>query len=335
MTEPVSWVVGRGGLLGRSVEAALAARGRVWHPRHELAWDDPGSLASQLVGECRGFRDEIGSSPWQVAWCAGAGTVGSGTAALDAETDALRRLLDDMARAFGPDRMKRGALFMASSAGGVYAGSSGAPFDESSAPRPLSPYGRCKLSQESLARRWSNERGVPVLIGRISNLYGPDQNLSKAQGVITEVCSRVLTRQPLMLYVPLDTIRDYLYVSDAARLVADGLRRLREAAEAAEAAASEAPVVVKVLASQQPVTVATVLGQVRRVTKRPVSVVIARSPNARHQVHDLRMASNVWPELDRHPTTTLGAGIHNVFIDLVGRTGHGWLPPSARAPRPR
>ncbi len=188
MTEPVSWVVGRGGLLGRSVEAELARRGPVWHPGGELAWEDAGLLADQLAAACCSFRDEIGSSPWQVAWCAGAGVVGSDTAELDAETDALRCLLDDMARALGPDRMRRGALFMASSAGGVYAGSSGAPFDESSAVRPLSPYGRCKLSQETIVRKWSNEKGAPVLIGRISNLYGPGQNLAKAQGLITQVC---------------------------------------------------------------------------------------------------------------------------------------------------
>ncbi len=135
-----------------------------------------------------------------------------------------------------------------------------------------------------------------------------------------------------MLYVPLDTIRDYLYVTDAASLVADGLRLVRETAERAP---SQPLVVVKVLASQEPVTVATVLGQVRRVTKRPVNVVIARSPQARHQVHDLRVVSHVWPELDRRPITRLGAGIHDVVIDLVGRTGHGHLRPSAGLGPPR
>jgi len=48
------------------------------------------------------------------------------------------------------------------------------------------------------------------MVGRMSNLYGPGQNLKKVQGLISQMCLRVLTRQPLVLYVPLDTIRDYL-----------------------------------------------------------------------------------------------------------------------------
>ena len=126
----------------------------------------------------------------------------------------------------GPER-SRGALFLASSAGGVYAGVGTPPFREDSPVAPLAPYGWNKLEQESLARQWSTETGTPLLVGRLSNLYGPGQNLSKAQGLITQMCLRVVARQPLVLYVPLDTIRDYLFAEDAGRLIAHGLARLR------------------------------------------------------------------------------------------------------------
>jgi len=219
-----------------------------------------------------------------------------------------------------PQRSSIGAVFLASSAGGVYAGSPDPPFREDSPVRPLAPYGENKLTQEALVRAWSNQTGTPVLIGRISNLYGPGQNTSKNQGLITMVCRRVVAHQPLTLYVPLDTIRDYCYVTDASRLVADGLRRLRRhGVERTESA----PVVVKIIASQQPATIGTVLAQVRWVTKRPVSVVIATSPNATRQAPDLRMISTVWPELDRYPVTTLSAGLRAVVNDLVSMAGRG------------
>jgi UDP-glucose 4-epimerase len=232
-------------------------------------------------------------------------------------------LLNGLSEALEPQQSEAGAMFLASSAGGVYAGSPNPPFREDSPVRPLAPYGENKLKQETLTREWSDSTGTPLLIGRISNLYGPGQNISKNQGLITTVCRRVLARQPLMLYVPLDTIRDYCYVSDAGRLVADGLARLRQ--ECAESWTHPIPhrVVVKIIASQRPATIGTVLSQVRWVTKRPVSVVIATSANARRQARDLRMISTVWPELDRHPVTTMSAGLKTVVNELLHMAGRG------------
>ena len=238
LTDAISWVVGRGGLLGRGVETVLATRGRTWHPAGRFRWEDPDQVSSQLRAACHAFAGEVGEEPWQVAWCAGAGVVGSTAGELERETLALGHLLDALTESFALRQGGRGAMFLASSAGGVYAGSPNPPFREDSPVRPLAPYGENKLKQEHLAKEWSSRAGTPVLIGRISNLYGPGQNISKNQGLITTVCRRVLARQPLMLYVPLDTIRDYCYVGDASRLVADGLERLRREAIATDAATS-------------------------------------------------------------------------------------------------
>jgi UDP-glucose 4-epimerase len=235
----------------------------------------------------------------------------------------LDLLLNTLSEVLGPHRSAAGALFLASSGGGVYAGSPHPPFREDSPVQPLAPYGENKLKQESFVREWSNRTGVPVLIGRISNLYGPGQNISKNQGLITTVCRRVLARQPLVLYVPLDTIRDYCYVGDASRLVADGLARLRREATENPTRRGRSCVVVKVIASQQPATIGTVLAHVRWVTKRPVSVMIATSANAGRQAPDLRMISTVWPELDRHPLTTMSAGLKVVVNELLGMAGSG------------
>jgi UDP-glucose 4-epimerase len=325
LTDAISWVVGRGGLLGRGVETVLATRGRTWHPAGRFRWEDPDQVSSQLRAACHAFAGEVGEEPWQVAWCAGAGVVGSTAGELERETLALGHLLDALTESFALRQGGRGAMFLASSAGGVYAGSPNPPFSEDSPVRPLAPYGENKLKQEHLAKEWSSRAGTPVLIGRISNLYGPGQNISKNQGLITTVCRRVLARQPLMLYVPLDTIRDYCYVGDASRLVADGLERLRREAIATDAAtsATSPAVVVKIIASQQPATIGTVLAQVRWVTKRPVSVMIATSANAGRQAADLRMISTVWPELDRHPVTTMSAGLRAVVNELLDMAGRG------------
>jgi len=291
----------------------------MWHPPQGFSWDCPPVLDRELTTACQAFAAEIGRSSWQIAWCAGSSTVGSESSDLDHEMTAFTHLLTSVADALCRPGRGSGAMFFASSAGGVYAGAGNPPFDEDSPVAPIAPYGWNKLAQESLARSWCSETATPLLIGRLSNLYGPAQNLSKNQGLITQVCLRALVRQPLNLYVPLDTIRDYLFADDAGKLVADGLFRLRlEASESATA-----PAVVKVLASHRSTTVATVLAQFRWIMKRPVNVMIASSPNARRQVRDLRVASHVWPELDQRPTTTLSAGMQSVINSILGEAGKG------------
>jgi UDP-glucose 4-epimerase len=321
LTDLLSWVVGRGGLLGSNVESALSTVGRTWHPGERFDWTEPANLTDQLSTACAEFARQVGSGSWQLAWCAGAGVVGTGPAELEGETATLRQLLDSMAAALGAQQLRSGALFLASSAGGLYAGSSPAPYTEYSPAAPLAPYGWNKLEQETIARRWSADHQVPLLIGRISTLYGPGQNLGKDQGLITQVCRRTLFRQPFSLYVPLDTIRDYLFAADCGALIADGLVRLRHEASAA----TVAPVVVKILASQQPSSVAAVLAEIRRVTKRPARVIFTASPSARHQAPDLRMVSVVWPELGNRTLTTLADGVHKVVVDLLDKMQCGEL----------
>ncbi len=324
----MSWVVGRGGLLGRNVERALSTRGPIWYPGQHFEWNERETLTQQLSAASVEFAQQVGTAPWQLVWCAGAGVVSTGPDELRQETEAFRHLLEALAGALRIGQMGSGALFLASSAGGLYAGSDRPPFTEHSPVMPLAPYGWTKVEQEAIATGWCSHHKVPLLIGRISNLYGPGQNLGKNQGLITQVCQRMLVRQPFSLYVPLDTIRDYLFSADCGALIADGLARLRHEAWSA----AHVPQVVKVFASQQPSTVATVLAEIRRVTKRPIRVILTASPSARHQAPDLRMASVVWPELDRRPLTTLGAGIYMVVLDLLAKMELGRLTPT---PLPR
>lgn len=312
-TDSLSWVVGRGGLLGRRVEAVLARNGGTWLPSGPLPWAEPSVASAQIQECCSGFAGRVGDRAWQVVWCAGAGVVGSGPAELQQETDYLAVLLGALEDAMSPDQLSSGQFFLASSAGGVYAGSSGAPYTERSEERPLAPYGFNKLRQECMVRDWSAGTGVPALIGRLSNLYGPGQDLSKGQGLISQVCRTSLVHQPLILYVSLDTLRDYLHVDDAAALIADGLDRLRRE----QFEGDQSRVVVKILATGRASTIATILGEVRRITKTPVRVVMAGSPSARYQASDLRMNSVEWRELDQRPKTTLSAGIRTVMNDIL------------------
>ena len=51
----------------------------------------------------------------------------------------------------------------------------------------MAPYGHEKLIQEKLFTNLAEQTGSDLLIGRLSNLYGPGQKLTKPQGLIAHV----------------------------------------------------------------------------------------------------------------------------------------------------
>jgi UDP-glucose 4-epimerase len=152
------------------------------------------------------------------------------------------------------------------------------------------------------------------MIGRLSNLYGPGQRLSKPQGLISHIGSSALRRELVSIYVPLDTIRDYLFAADAGRMVVDamGLR-----------SGMRRPVVVdrsvtKIFASEVESTVASVLGAWRQSLRRPLLVALASSPAGQLQPRVLSFRSIVGPDVRGHPTS-LSLGIEAVRRDQLAR----------------
>jgi len=322
---PLTWVIGRGGLLGQSLETALeTAYGTtvLWRPPEPISWLAPGAGALDLRRKVGEFLRVAGGRPWSVAWCAGAGVTGTSAIALQLELAALRETLDSLA---GAPRGSDGAFFFASSAGGVYAGVGAPPYDESSPVHPLGAYGQAKLDAETLVADWSHATGTPSLIGRIANLYGPGQNLAKAQGLISQICRSHLTGQPVSIYVSLDTLRDYFFAPDCAGIIVEGLARLRQ-----DQSMTQPGVVTKILASQRAITIGAVIGEMRRIFKRSPRVVLGASPVSAMQARDLSLRSRVWPELDRRLLTPLPVGISATAADLQRRLQAGWLEVAPR-----
>ena len=309
-----TWVIGGGGLLGSAVLALASRQGRLVH-RSIVPWDDPAESAAVLDADAHRLAAAHGDL--SVIWCAGAGVVATGEDALRAELATLRAATDSIrdAHALSGSRIR---FFLASSAGGVYAGSADPPFGEHSRPVPLAPYGKAKLEAEGMVQALS-ENGISVLIGRIANLYGPGQNLDKAQGLVAQLCRAQIERRPLSMYVSLDTARDYVYVDDVANMVLDGLDRL--------ASEREGSAIIKILASHRPTTLGSILGELSRVSKRRPSIVVGAASSSRFQAHDLRFRSTVWPQLDRHASTPLAAGIGATLADISWRLAR----PAARA----
>ena len=213
------WVIGRGGLLGRSVESAVSNSSRVFVPNQAFAWHNSALVSKQIAEACKSFFDEVGDENWTIYWCAGRGTLSSLPMQMADENQVFAGLMKTIESVCSAAVLKSGTFFYASSAGAVYAGSSKPPFTEITEAKSLSAYGDAKLHQEALLKEFANRHHVRVLVGRISNLYGARQDLAKNQGLISTICYSVLRRQPISLFVPLETSRNYIYIDDAAKRV--------------------------------------------------------------------------------------------------------------------
>ena len=288
---PLTWVLGASGLLGSAVVREHVRRGgRVQTSR--VPWHDHEAAVATLLEEAAALP----SSGWRIAWCAGVGVVATSQEVLDAEVRVVEEFLDRWEPPAGEGQR---AVFLASSAGGVYAGSQDPPFTEHHAPRPLAPYGHAKLRIEGLFAAHAERHGLGLVVGRIANLYGPGQDLRKAQGLISMLCDKLVNRGQVTIYVSLDTLRDYLFVDDAAAMVAAAL----------DAVSERGGVHVKLMASGRALSIGEILGQLTRVARRRPPVLLGTSPSARFQVRDLRLRSVMWPDLDHLVRTPVPVGI--------------------------
>lgn len=297
----ITWVVGSGGLLGSALVRQLGTT----FPAHRVPWTDPQHAAGHLESEAARFASEFAEERWSIIWAAGAATTSSSSQAAESELQPLRGLLSGIRTHLADTD---GHFFLTSSAGGVYAGSIDPPFTCHTPVHPLSPYGELKLAQERLAGEMLAGI-VPVTVGRISNLYGPGQDLSKLQGLISRLALASITRQPINIFVPLDTIRDYIYVDDAARAITQLL---------AMGSGSSDLVRTEIVASGSPITVGQLIQTMNLLTKKRVPVALGRHPSARSQALDLRLV----PSINVTAPTPLPVGVKSVHLDILSRLQH-------------
>jgi UDP-glucose 4-epimerase len=216
-----SWVIGSNGLLGSAVSDELKKSSLSWQPTRKIIWDTAGSgdtafkLEESIEAAVKEYVAAVGANTWEIYWCAGIGVVGSDMDLLDREVTAIKILLSCM-RSSGLTANKSGRMFFASSAGGVYAGSSNPPFTEETVPIPISDYGAQKLQIEELLINFGKNNNVEIRIGRIANIYGANQNIRKQQGIVTALVKSTILNTTVSMYVPLNTLRNYIFVSDAA-----------------------------------------------------------------------------------------------------------------------
>ncbi|MCE5170159.1 dTDP-glucose 4,6-dehydratase [Paenibacillus profundus] len=95
-------------------------------------------------------------------------------------------------------------------------------FTEQSPLMPNSPYSASKAGSDLLARSYAQTYGLPVIITRCSNNYGPRQFPEK---LIPTIILRALHDEPIPIYGDGTHVRDWLYVMDHCAAIDAALRR--------------------------------------------------------------------------------------------------------------
>ncbi len=93
----------------------------------------------------------------------------------------------------------------------VYGSIQNGSFYETSNVNPSNPYSAAKAAGDLLAKSYHNTYGVPVLITRSSNNFGPYQYPEK---LIPLMIIKALNSEPLPVYGTGMNVRDWLYVED-------------------------------------------------------------------------------------------------------------------------
>jgi dTDP-glucose 4,6-dehydratase len=106
--------------------------------------------------------------------------------------------------------------FILISSSEVYGTAEAAPMDEEHPLNPRSPYAATKAGGDRLAYSYYVTYGLPIVIVRPFNNYGPRQHPEK---VIPRFVTQALTGQPLTIHGDGHASRDWLYVDDDAAAI--------------------------------------------------------------------------------------------------------------------
>jgi UDP-glucose 4-epimerase len=289
-----TWIIGAGGLLGSSLATTFPNN----YQAAPINWANPDQSIDQLLKNFENFlvTTENRDESFCIIWAAGHATVSSDSHTCQRE----RKVFESFTQALtAVDTRGRGKFFLASSAGGVFAGSPNPPFSNDSPTMATSEYGRLKLDQENAALKLTEWQ---VSIGRISNLYGPGQDLSKLQGLISRLVLAALEKRTINIFVPLDTIRDFIFVRDAAETIREII------------GSQDAPV-VSVIASGEPKSLGAVIQQVQDIIRIKIPVAFGIHSSSGGQAPDLRMI----PTISVPHVTPFPAGVKLVIADLLDR----------------
>lgn len=108
-------------------------------------------------------------------------------------------------------------VVFASTGGALYGNGAPIPTPETFVPQPLSPYGASKQAAEAFVATQARSQGLPNVVLRLGNVYGPRQNAHGEAGVVAIFSDKLLAGETPVAYGHGKPTRDYVHVADVTR----------------------------------------------------------------------------------------------------------------------
>jgi len=124
-----------------------------------------------------------------------------------------------------------GKIFVCFLGGAVYGNHPGPTLAEDTPLEPVSLYGKIKKQAELMGREARQNHGLPFLVVRPGNAYGPGQVPGRGAGFVAAAIADIRMGIEVPVFGFPGTVRDYLHVQDLVR----GIRLLIESGEVGEA----------------------------------------------------------------------------------------------------
>jgi UDP-glucose 4-epimerase len=200
---------------------------------------------------------------------------------------------------------------VAASSSSVYGGNPTIPKHERLAPMPLSPYAASKLANEALALSYQHVYGLPVLMFRFFNVYGPRQRADHAYAaVVPKFIDAALAGRPLEVHGDGRQSRDFTFVRTVVRVLAEAATNRVHHETAVN------------LAYGSRTDLLDLIGRVERLVGHPVEVrhTDSRPGDVRHTQADNTVLRGLFPAIEPE---SLEDGLQETVRWFRSTTGHG------------
>ncbi len=216
-------VTGGAGFIGSHVVDALLARGSKVLAVDDLSTGDRGNLAAEAtfaqldICDQRALREVVGEfRPSLICHLAAQASVTFSVRHPDRDRDV------NVAGTYNVCELGRehGAPIVFTSTGGaLYGDDIEFPAREDVQPEPLSPYGASKLAGEAYVATWGRLHGLPNVVIRPGNVFGPRQAPHGEAGVVAIFSGLLAREEPPTVRGDGKPTRDYVHAFDVAKAI--------------------------------------------------------------------------------------------------------------------
>ena len=145
---------------------------------------------------------------------------------------------------------------------------------------------------------------IKVSIFRLANVYGPNQDTGKDQGLISTITHSLLHHKPVNIFVPLQTVRNYIYADDAGEVIARNITQLTNE--------KKSKIYLKLVASDRNISLSSLINEFRLVYgHRPTVFNSVSGATSKHPIN-LRLQSIISDPCKELSFTPLAVGIDRV-----------------------